>query len=72
MAKRRTVINNTGIEVREDLMKALYKVMDRRKATESCINFVHENYLEVDMFNAAGECVGWAVPVYSKKEKIDD
>lgn len=66
---RRTIINNTTVfEVRENLLKALYKTMDRRKAKECYINLIHDNYMEVDLFAANGECVGWAIPVYSKKE----
>lgn len=66
---RRTVINNTDVtKVRPSLIKELYKVMDRKKATECHINMVHSNYLEVDLFAANGECVGYAIPVYSKKE----
>lgn len=66
---RRTVINNTTVtEVRKELVQELYKVMDRNKATESHINFIHENYLEVDLFATDGQCIAWAVPVYSKKE----
>lgn len=66
---RRTVINNTDItEVRAELIQELYKVMDRRKAKECHINLVHEDYMEVDLFTAAGQCIAWAVPVHSKKE----
>ena len=66
---RRTVINHTdATNVAPRLIKELYKVMDRRQAKECHINFVHENYLEVDLFAANGECVGYAIPVYSKKE----
>lgn len=66
---RRTVINNTETyDIRQDLVQAVNKVMDRRKASECHINFVHENYVEVDLFDKAGNCIAWAVPVYSKKE----
>ena len=66
---RRTVINNTDVtSVTPSLIKELYKVMDRKKATECYINMALSNYLEVDLFAANGECVGYAIPVYGKED----
>lgn len=67
---RRTVINKTEVtDVRKELIQELYKVMDRNKAPQCVINAIYQNHMEVDLFDKDGNCIRWAVPVYSKKEE---